>query len=184
MVAEKDKAALDLMKDSVLRMLKALDTDNSGAITWQELGQVFEDGESLQCLVRLKVDVLYLMELREMIFPRRDSHVSITSIMDLILACRGDRPATVQDVVDGLQFTRWSLTTSMKNLEVRLRAQSAEMTREYAGRVAAAAGAAARGEPYHHLLSAPEPSAWCPQEWRVDGLPMYYPEWLVHAGRA
>ena len=55
MISEDDKTAMALMKDSVLALLRRLDADNTGTISFQELGVVFEDEDSLRCLEKLNI---------------------------------------------------------------------------------------------------------------------------------
>merc|ERR1719387_3079745 len=65
---EKEQAAVDLMKHSVLLLLKRLDKDGSGEISQDEFNQVLADPEALQVLEELEVDVHYFIELMDMFF--------------------------------------------------------------------------------------------------------------------
>mmetsp|Transcript_80504 Transcript_80504/g.139705 ORF Transcript_80504/g.139705 Transcript_80504/m.139705 type:complete len:114 (+) Transcript_80504:2-343(+) len=49
-----------------------------------------------------------------MLFPEPTAEVSIESIMDLILMCRGDLLPTVKHVISGQAFTRWMVSHAMK----------------------------------------------------------------------
>merc|ERR1719161_112067 len=65
---EKEEAAITLVKESLLLMLKNLDKDKSGEISRAEFEMVIEDQEALEVLRELQVDVLYLMEMQDMLF--------------------------------------------------------------------------------------------------------------------
>merc|ERR1719428_321535 len=54
--AEKENAAIELMKKSVLIMLKRLDADGSGEISKDELDMVLVDPEAQEVLQELQVD--------------------------------------------------------------------------------------------------------------------------------
>merc|ERR1711871_1165907 len=64
--AEKEQAAVDLVKKTVLIMLKHLDQDGSGEMSREELQQVLVDPHARQVLDELKVNVPYFVELMEM----------------------------------------------------------------------------------------------------------------------
>merc|ERR1712139_744459 len=53
--AEKENAAVDLVKHTVLLMLMHLDADASGEISKSELQQVLEDPDALRVLTELQV---------------------------------------------------------------------------------------------------------------------------------
>merc|ERR1719217_13712 len=59
--------------------------------------------------------------MQDMLFPMEDSCIGIAQILDLILICRGDRGATVQDIIDSHQFTRWVMNERFNQLEARQR---------------------------------------------------------------
>merc|ERR1712151_1162908 len=88
-------------------MLHKLDKDGSGMISSQEFAEVFEDPDAQSTLKSLEVDPNYLTEMHKMIFPTAESHLTIHSIMELILQCRGDRIPTVKDLTDWLGFHAW-----------------------------------------------------------------------------
>merc|ERR1711920_752122 len=85
--AEKESAAITMMKSTLLVMLKELDDDGSGSISREELLQVMENPCALEILANLQVDVKYLMELQEMLYEERGKSHSISNIMFLILGC-------------------------------------------------------------------------------------------------
>merc|ERR1719172_552868 len=66
--AEKEAAAVDLVKHTVLVMLKGLDVDGSGQISKDELQQVIDDPEALRVFKDLQVDIGYFIEKMEMFY--------------------------------------------------------------------------------------------------------------------
>merc|ERR1719399_2722229 len=70
--------------------------DGDGMISKAELMKVMKDPQSKAVLKGLNVDILFLLELQSMLFPKPDSRVSFRAIMELMLMCRGDLPVTVQ----------------------------------------------------------------------------------------
>mmetsp|Transcript_53975 Transcript_53975/g.167080 ORF Transcript_53975/g.167080 Transcript_53975/m.167080 type:complete len:308 (+) Transcript_53975:1-924(+) len=118
--AEREEAAISLVKQTLLVMLKRLDTDGSQTLTREELFAVIHDPASLQVLLDLKVDVPYLLEFQNMLFEGHSNEIPIRAIMDLILSSRGDRAATVQDIIDASSFTHFLFTKEMCQHEARM----------------------------------------------------------------
>merc|ERR1719375_1695501 len=69
---ERDEAAINLMKETILMDLKQFD-NGDGMITRQELMSVMRDPQSKAVLRGLNVDQLFLLELQSMLFPKPDS---------------------------------------------------------------------------------------------------------------
>merc|ERR1712096_377505 len=49
-----------------------------------------------------------------MLYDSPDAVLSISQIMNMILENRGDRHATMQDLVNGQVFTRWSINMQLE----------------------------------------------------------------------
>lgn len=107
--SEKEAAAVAMIKGSLLLMLKRIDTDGSGEISYDEMQTVMHDPHANEVLQSMQVDITYLMEIIEMIFEEPDKNLSIPEVMEMLLDCRGDRPATLKDLIDSQTFTRWYL---------------------------------------------------------------------------
>lgn len=118
--AEKEEAAIRLVKETVLVMLKKLDEDGSGEISKEEMNMVFDDEAALQVLASLQVDMTHLVDYLDMYFEQQ-SELSIYQIMDLILMLRGDRVPTMKDMLDREAFARWKFSASLDMLENRMR---------------------------------------------------------------
>jgi len=126
--AEKDEAAINMMKESILVELHRFDIDGNGMISLEELQHVMNDPHALGVLRSLEVDVQYLRELQRLLFPRPDTLVSIESIMDLMLMCRGDLVTTVKHMASGQAFTRFLLSSEIQSLEERVLKGFRELT--------------------------------------------------------
>lgn len=118
--AEKENAAIDLVKHTVLLMLKRLDEDCSGEMSREELQHVLVDPQARQVLDELKVDVPYFVELMDMFFVNEDSALGIEHIMQMILDLRGDRAVTVKDLIDANTYNRWVIMAGLKRQELKM----------------------------------------------------------------
>eukprot|EP00927_Polykrikos_kofoidii_P001663 TRINITY_DN10635_c0_g6_i1.p1 TRINITY_DN10635_c0_g6~~TRINITY_DN10635_c0_g6_i1.p1 ORF type:complete len:766 (-),score=142.67 TRINITY_DN10635_c0_g6_i1:342-2639(-) len=117
--AEKEDAAIRLVKETVLVMLQKLDEDGSGEISKEEMNMVFDDKGALAVLSSLQVDITHLVDYLDMYFEQQ-SDLSIHQIMDLILMLRGDRLPTMKDVLDREAFARWKLHSALGIAEARI----------------------------------------------------------------
>merc|ERR1712139_303568 len=68
---EKDDAAIQLVKNSILTNLKRYD-NGDGMISHQELMDVMGESQSKAVLKGLNVDRLFVLELQSMLFPKKD----------------------------------------------------------------------------------------------------------------
>merc|ERR550514_1293988 len=103
--AEREEAAISMVKRNLLTVLKDLDEDGSGEISQSELRSVSVKKNVGAVLQHLNVDINYLMEFQEMLYDSQDE-LSIPFIMDMILNFRGDRAVTVKDLFEAQAFTR------------------------------------------------------------------------------
>jgi hypothetical protein len=110
--AEKEEAAIRLVKETVLVMLKTLDEDGSGEISREEINQVFGNDTALEVLESLKVDVRHFVDHLDMYYEEAED-LTIPQIMDLILMLRGDRSLCMKDLLHEQSFNRWRLTRDM-----------------------------------------------------------------------
>ncbi|CAE8634165.1 unnamed protein product [Polarella glacialis] len=116
---EEQTAAHELVKGTVLVLLKQLDVDESGDISKEEMANVMEHEQARACLQDLNVDVEHLMDLLDMHYED-ESVLSMLFLLELILACRGDQPSATKHVIAESMFLRWDLKETMHELEKRL----------------------------------------------------------------
>merc|ERR1712046_150610 len=95
------------------------DEDGSGDISFDELRSIFKNPLALEVFENLQVDLTYFLEIMEMFYPDAEEEVQlpIPLIMDRILACRGDRPTTVKDIVDWHAYTRFAVRKAISQQE-------------------------------------------------------------------
>merc|ERR1719362_804664 len=121
--AEKDEAAIKLMKESILVELKRFDEDGNGLISPEELQHVMDDPQALHVLNSLEVDTHSLQEMMDMILQQSESNeVTIGLIMDLMLMCRGDLPSTFKHLVTYEALTRWAITSEVQQMKAEVKA--------------------------------------------------------------
>mmetsp|Transcript_44582 Transcript_44582/g.100194 ORF Transcript_44582/g.100194 Transcript_44582/m.100194 type:complete len:272 (+) Transcript_44582:2-817(+) len=118
--AEKEEMAITLVKQKLLSQLRRIDVNGDGSLTRTEMRSMLEDHESVKTLCNLKVDVPYLYDLQDMVYGPGVAEHEIATLLELILALRGDRPPTMQDMIDMMTFTRWQLVQALDGVETRL----------------------------------------------------------------
>jgi len=123
---EKDEAAIRVMKDSILVQLKRFDVNNNGCISMEELSDVMRDPQAREVLEMLEVDMGYLMDLQLLLYHDANDEVRIQTIMDLILASRGDLPTTVTHLVRCQAFMRSVVMGEVSRLQDSLEASFKE----------------------------------------------------------
>ena len=85
--AEKEEAAISLIKGNLLGMLQAKAGKGSRTLTKEDLFSVLEDADSLSVLMNLKVSVPYLLDLQQIIFSDGQEEHSIGEHGHLHRAC-------------------------------------------------------------------------------------------------
>jgi len=119
--AEKEEVAIDLLKGTLLAMLRGIDEDKSGEISQEEISHILHYEEALAVLKDLNVDVDYFVDSLNMHFEYGGGNIGIMKVMDLILMLRGDRPPTMKDMIHGQTFARWKVQAALKANEKRIK---------------------------------------------------------------
>merc|ERR1712196_409837 len=99
----RDAADIDLVKRELLSSLNECD-DGDGKINGQELMRVMQHKRSREVLHKLNINELFLLQLQKIMFPTPTSEVTIKSVLDLLVICRGSCNATVQTLAGGFAF--------------------------------------------------------------------------------
>merc|ERR1712039_162350 len=100
---ERDTKAITLLKQSILTHLQKFD-DGDGMIAKEELERVMNEPDSRQVLDSLNVDRVFLVALQKMLYIGDRHEVPIRTVMELMLSCRGDSPATVHTIASSITF--------------------------------------------------------------------------------
>merc|ERR1712137_433155 len=115
------------MGQGVLVELQKFDLDENNKISKAEWDEAFKDEQARRVLIDYGIDLGYLSNLREMLFEKPDTEVSIHRIMELLLSSRRDLPTTFRHFAEGQQFSRWALNTALQEMEERLKKYLAQI---------------------------------------------------------
>lgn len=117
--AEKEESATNLMKEKILKELKKFD-DGDGLITEEELNEVMIDPRSVAVLERIGVDVTFLQTLQVMTYEDPEATVPIHEILDQMLTCRRQMPATMKHLITQQHLTIWMMSNKILAHEKRM----------------------------------------------------------------
>jgi len=110
---EKEAAAKEKMKKTLLVMLQELDADNSGQLSKSEVQSVICHPEAVAIMNDIQVDTQYLLDISEMLFVNEDSSLPISVFMNIVLTLRGKRPPTMNDIAKGHNLSMWAIETQL-----------------------------------------------------------------------
>jgi hypothetical protein len=108
-IEEKERADLELMRSTMLVMLKNLDADGSGEIDKDELLALLENSHAIDTMETLTIDPIYLVNYMMMFYEEKEA-LTIRFIMETMLQVRGERPMTMQDFICGQNYMLWALS--------------------------------------------------------------------------
>merc|ERR1711865_1054500 len=94
--------------------------DGDGMISKTELDKVMNTPHSMVVLDRLNVDRAFLLAQGQMLFKHSETQIPIEAIMELMLSCRGESPATVHTVGTSLSYMTDHLNVTLTRLEEHL----------------------------------------------------------------
>jgi hypothetical protein len=100
---QRDAKAIGIVKQELLTVVQNFD-GGDGKISLQELQKVMKHPKSVAVLKKLNINRLFLMELQKMMYPREDSKQPIGAVLQAMIMCRGDNPATVETLSGGFCF--------------------------------------------------------------------------------
>jgi len=110
---------INVMKQQVMWKLAQFD-DGDGKITLQELEQLLNDPECKTVFRNLNINRLFLMEMQKLMFPTKDSAINFKPLTEMMLSCRGDNPATVETIANGLSYLSEEVKSSQRRVERKL----------------------------------------------------------------
>lgn len=101
--ADRNGGAVALMKQAVVADLNQYIGEN-GKVTKDQLLTIMNTPKSRAVLRKLNINQLFLLELQKAMFSGGNNSVSIKAIIELMLMCRGDNPATVEALASGFSY--------------------------------------------------------------------------------
>jgi len=104
----RDEEAISLLKDTMLVHLKQFD-DGDGMISKDEFDEVMSRADSRKLLETLNVDRVFMLALQKMLYTKTSTSIPIRGIMELMLTCRADTPATVHTIANSLSYLTYRL---------------------------------------------------------------------------
>jgi hypothetical protein len=107
---EKESMMVEKVKNKFDGLVKILDENHDGVISWDEFRQIVEMPDALQALDQVNVDAVSLVDLAEDFFfvdGQKQVAMSFDQFMELVLDLRGGQKATVKDIFNmGKNFSR------------------------------------------------------------------------------
>lgn len=98
---EQDAVAIGLLKQELLNKLSELD-DGDGRISEEELQALISVPHSKALLKKMNVNHAFFVELIKSMYSKPGMLVPITSILELMVTCRGDNVSTVETMAGAL----------------------------------------------------------------------------------
>merc|ERR1712187_196364 len=91
---QRDSNAFSLMRNEFARGLnRKIGVDTM--VTCSEFMNIVREPDTMAVLKELNINRLFLCELQRSMFKEPEQQVSITAVLELILACRGDSHASI-----------------------------------------------------------------------------------------
>jgi len=97
---EKEEMLLKYVSEKVHGIVSELDSDGNNLVSRKEFDTILQNGEVVQALSTIGVDVLGLVDSADSMFGEDGENVSFDKFMDHILQLRGTNTATVKDVIE------------------------------------------------------------------------------------
>jgi len=108
--SEKEAMMLNYCREKLSGILQTLDTDMDGYVSKEEFGQLLTKPEACNLLRDLGIDVLGLLDFRDVIFDMDENaentdsegyrQLDFQEFLDLIIQLRGSNHATVKDILE------------------------------------------------------------------------------------
>lgn len=106
---EKESMIVDQVNEKFGNIVKELDTDGDGDLSWEEFQQILDYPDALRALESVNVDPESMVDLAEDFFFEDGEPVKVTfpEFMNLVLDLRGGQQATVRDIMGlGKRFNK------------------------------------------------------------------------------
>eukprot|EP00927_Polykrikos_kofoidii_P087151 TRINITY_DN9967_c2_g1_i1.p1 TRINITY_DN9967_c2_g1~~TRINITY_DN9967_c2_g1_i1.p1 ORF type:complete len:582 (+),score=123.46 TRINITY_DN9967_c2_g1_i1:121-1866(+) len=111
---EKEELMVNYVGSKLNHVMTLIDEDGGGTISRDEFLLILENGEAIEALQDVGVDVIGLVDFADFIFGQEceeEDEVELTmpEFMDVVFSLRGSNNATVKDIVDLRKFFHTSL---------------------------------------------------------------------------
>jgi hypothetical protein len=110
--------AIGIVRQELTTKLLAVDDDQDGHITQEELSKVINTETGKAVFKKLGINQLFFCQIQEMLFACNKT-AEIKDVLDTMLLCRSDNPATVETLAGGFCF----VAKEMINIQKFLRHQ-------------------------------------------------------------
>merc|ERR1712217_222102 len=101
--AEREGRQVAAVKEQLQLFLEEGDSDHSGLISMEEFVKVMSDPEASKSLVHAEIDVVGLLEVKDLIF-KNQGHIESTELLDVLLQFRSNNVTKVRDLTELRRF--------------------------------------------------------------------------------
>jgi len=103
---EKESMMVDKVNEKFFSIVRDLDKDNDGTLSWTEFEDIMEMPEAIKALESVNVDPAVMVDMAEDVFwddqgqePGQPVAVTFPEFMDMVLNLRGGQQATVENIM-------------------------------------------------------------------------------------
>eukprot|EP00812_Abedinium_dasypus_P008937 NODE_2662_length_896_cov_464.707491.p1 GENE.NODE_2662_length_896_cov_464.707491~~NODE_2662_length_896_cov_464.707491.p1 ORF type:complete len:254 (+),score=84.30 NODE_2662_length_896_cov_464.707491:3-764(+) len=128
-VQERDTAAVNCLKDMVLKELIAYDTDHNKMISKRELSAALENEDAARIIKQLDIGPNHLRDMQSMMYSERNE-IPMEEIMEMLLFSRGDTPTTFRQMSENHLLTRFTLSSKLDAFSTKMEASMMSLVRQ------------------------------------------------------
>jgi len=121
---EQESMVVEKVNDKFSAIVRELDTDNDGTLSWSEFEKIIDYPDAVAALDSVNVDPVGIVEMAEDLFWEDGAEVTVSfeEFMELVLDLRGGQPASVKDMRLGKKFSQkfFSMNTKINRIDEKL----------------------------------------------------------------
>jgi len=122
---EQESMVVEKVNDKFSAIVRELDTDNDGTLSWSEFEKIIDYPDAVAALDSVNVDPVGIVEMAEDFFWEDGAEVTVSfeEFMELVLDLRGGQPASVKDIMRlGKKFSQkfFSMNTKINRTDEKL----------------------------------------------------------------
>mmetsp|Transcript_28057 Transcript_28057/g.77511 ORF Transcript_28057/g.77511 Transcript_28057/m.77511 type:complete len:494 (-) Transcript_28057:622-2103(-) len=122
---EQESMVVEKVNDKFSAIVRELDTDNDGTLSWSEFEKIIDYPDAVAALDSVNVDPVGIVEMAEDLFWEDGAEVTVSfeEFMELVLDLRGGQPASVKDIMRlGKKFSQkfFSMNTKINRIDEKL----------------------------------------------------------------